>query len=406
MARPVILALLVAFGLLGATAPEAEAQVNVTGLKKARCPDAKIMGVGMINKICWGSLFPIRFGGRLIFPAKDKIPEPEGYNKQLLCSCGQDLSKGQLGRSGFTIGFWQPSRAVEVVRQPYCMPLLGGLQLPISGTAGGERQQGYSYEKKNAIHSGQLGKKVFMNWNYYSFPLLQVMKIMDMPGCTTGGFSEIGMQMFSGFFPNWYDNELAFYLNPDVGLLTMPQIMAAQPVECAAVTATRQPIDKFWLTAGCWGNLPPYVGVVNPAQRVRAWSLLSSRTLSMLSRVPGAGIQRTTGSDVVCKPDKMPILKKSQYKFAMLFPIPEAFKGVDYAEPPQPPANSGADGNQVPEIPFTAFGEAFTGCAHAMGYPTPLWGEWRSRPATGEDALFLVWQWTDCCFGLVNTPGG
>jgi conjugal transfer pilus assembly protein TraU len=29
---------------------------------------------------------------------------------------------------------------------------------------------------------------------------------------------------------------------------------------------------------------------------------------------------------------------------------------------------------------------------------SPLtWGEWRNIPAVGEDHLYLLWRWNDCC---------
>jgi conjugal transfer pilus assembly protein TraU len=282
------------------------------------------------------------------------------------------------------------------------MPLLGGLQLPIDATAGGERQHGFTYEIANKIHTGTLGKKVFMNWNFYSFPVLQALKILDLPGCNPGGYTDFDMPLVtSAFFPNWYDNELSFYLNPDVGLLTIPTILAAAPLECGTVSITKQPVDKFWLSAGCWGNLVPYTGAVAPATRVKAWSLISARAMSMLSRLPGPMVQRTTGDDVVCKPDDMPILKKSQYKFSMLFPVPES-RGI--LNNPLSSGDTTFGGSQVPELSVDALGMAAKSCAHPFGYPVALWGEWRSRPATGEDAVFLVWQWTDCCFGVLSGP--
>lgn len=399
MAHRVIALCVLLLGLAFGGAEPAHAQV---GLEKIRCPDAKVFGGGLISKICWGAMFPLRIGTAELFHGKDGIPIPEGATDQWFCNCGADLSKGQLGRAGFTLGFWQPARAIEIVRQPYCMPLFGGLQLPIDWTAGGERQQGFTYEESNKVHTGRLGQKVFMNWNFYSFPVLQALKILDVPGCNPGGYNDFDLPlMTSAFFPNWYDNELAFFLNPDVGLLTIPAVMALQPMECAAVTATKQPVDKFWLTAGCWGNLVPYTGAVAPATRVKAWSLLSGRVMSMLSRLPGPMVRRTTGNDVLCEPTDMPILKKSQYKFSMLFPVPES-RGI--ANNPPTGGDTTAGGTQVPELSFANLGVEGKSCAHPFGYPTALWGEWRSRPATGEDAVFLVWQWTDCCFGLISTP--
>lgn len=398
MARRVILALLLVLGAVLGGAGEAHA----VGLAKLRCPDAKIMGIGLVNKICWGAMFPLRIGTIELFKSKDGVPRPPGANQDWYCSCGADLSKGQLGRAGFPLGFWQPSRAIEVVRQPYCLPLMGGLQIPMTATAGGERQQGFSFQAVNQIATGMMDRQVFMNFNFYSFPVLQVLKLFDFPGCNPGGVVGFDMPlMTSAFFPNWYDNELAFFMNPDVGLLTIPAILAAQVIECGVVTATKVPVDKFWLAAGCDGNLVPYTGTVAPAMRVKAWSLISSRVMSLLSRIPGPMIRRTTGTDVMCESAHMPILQKSQYKFSMLFPVAES-KG--FSENAPSTADTSAGDTQVPELSFAQLGIANTGCAHPFGYPTALWGEWRSRPATGEDAVFLVWQWTDCCMGVLSGP--
>ena len=377
----------------------APAQAESVSLSKIRCPDAKILGAGLISKICWGAMFPLKIGGVNTFPSKDNIPLPEGVNDRPLCACGGDLKKGILPRAGVTLGLWQPARVIEIVRKPYCMPLFGGLQLPIDQTAGGERQQGFTYTAPDQIHTPFMGQFIFMNWNFYAFPVLQALKLFDAPGCNPGGYAAFDMPlMFSGFFPNWYDPELAYFLIPDVSLLTIPAMMVAQPIECGYAAVNRAPIDKFWMSAGCWGNLPPYTGSVTPASSVRASSLLSARVLSLLSRLPTSLVERTVGKDAVCVPQYMPILKKSQFKISMLFPVPEA-KGYDTTLPSGP---SAPFGQQVQEQDFTVLGNANRSCAHSIGYPTALWGDWRKRPTTGEDYVYLLWQWTDCCLGVVG----
>jgi conjugal transfer pilus assembly protein TraU len=45
------------------------------------------------------------------------------------------------------------------------------------------------------------------------------------------------------------------------------------------------------------------------------------------------------------------------------------------------------------------------GCCHNLGENTMLWGEWRQRPATGQDFVYLLWQWVDCCAGTLGTGG-
>lgn len=397
MAHRVIaaLALCIACAWLGLASPPAQAQS--IGLSKLRCPDAKIIGAGLISKICWGAMFPLKIGGVSVFSAKDNIKLPDGVNTQPVCACGGDLKRGVLPTAGISLGLWQPARVVEIVRKPYCMPLFGGLQLPIDQTAGGERQQGFTYTVPDHHPAPFMGNFVFMNWNFYVFPVLQALKLFDAPGCNPGGYVDFDMPaLMSGFFPNWYDPELAYFLNPDVSLLTIPAMMAAQPVECGYAAFNRAPIDKFWMTAGCWGNIPPYTGSVTPASSVRASSLLSTRVISLLSRMPTTLVQRTVGPDAVCQPQDMPIMKKSQYKMSMLFPVPES-KSYTNTVP-----ETGGFGGQADEFDFTSLAASNKSCAHPIGYPTALWGDWRKRPATGEDYVYLLWQWTDCCVGVVN----
>jgi conjugal transfer pilus assembly protein TraU len=42
----------------------------------------------------------------------------------------------------------------------------------------------------------------------------------------------------------------------------------------------------------------------------------------------------------------------------------------------------------------------FSTCNHATGASSAAWGMWRDVPATGEDHSYLIFQWTDCCFGI------
>ena len=69
------------------------------------------------------------------------------------------------------------------------------------------------------------------------------------------------------------------------------------------------------------------------------------------------------GNDALCGGSIYPMIPKSQYKMSMLFPIAEA---------------SGK-------------------CCHPIGQSTFLWGEWRNIPAVGEDFVYMLWRYTDCC---------
>lgn len=79
----------------------------------------------MFKDVCWSGMFPFRLMGATFMDGKSGVPEDA--NTDILCKCGGDLSKGQLPRIGFTLGFWAPSKIMDVTRKPYCMPSLGGV---------------------------------------------------------------------------------------------------------------------------------------------------------------------------------------------------------------------------------------------------------------------------------------
>ena len=69
----------------------------------------------------------------------------------------------------------------------------------------------------------------------------------------------------------------------------------------------------------------------------------------------------TMGDEALCGAPIEPFLHKSQYRMSMFYPLPE------------------------------------TQSNHVIGESAFRWGEWRSLPGPGEDHLYLLWRWNDCC---------
>ena len=64
---------------------------------------------------------PLRFGGLdLVSLDQEDTPNPGGSP---VCLCPSQL------RVGFKVSFWEPVRRVDVVRRPFCMTSLGGIEL-------------------------------------------------------------------------------------------------------------------------------------------------------------------------------------------------------------------------------------------------------------------------------------
>src|SRR5438552_16082155 len=78
--------------------------------------------VNPITDICWSCLFPITIGPVNI----NKSGREDTHNPTTIpCVC----PRAGIPVPGVPVGFWEPSRLVDVTRVPFCMANVGGLQL-------------------------------------------------------------------------------------------------------------------------------------------------------------------------------------------------------------------------------------------------------------------------------------
>ena len=383
----------------------AELPANASDLQ---CPDAEILGAKLITGVCWSCMFPVYLAGFKAFDGRGD--RPAGASNDRVCLCGEDLSEGKLPTVGFTVGMYVPSRLMELVRKPWCFPSLFGADMGDANLMDGAMAFGGMGANSNKMDSESHS---FWTWHLYSFPLLEILQLVNLPQCNVDNYSSFDLMFLSEAFPHWYDGELAFLVNPEALIFGNPIAQAAQLSDCTAASVSDPTNDIFW-TAGCWGSHYPLTGNAGTASAPMTASLTASRAMYLLGRL--GFLQRTIGDDALCGGQKMPVLTKSQYKFQQMFPVPES-NNNDPGTNPAPPDINLAD---VGEPPTTAEGDldpAATkipdfnvsnvrgGCCHNLGENTMLWGEWRTRPATGQDFVYLVWRWTDCCAGTLGTGG-
>lgn len=353
-------------------------------IDKLTCPDANIWGASLFNNICWSQLYPIRLAGIDLFgdvaPA-DAVRRP-------VCACGGDLENGELPMVGFTAGHWRPVRIIEAIRKPWCLPSMGGIKLANTSSRGDVNLTGGALDATNAGTSTG-----FYNVNYYFADFLAMFNMLNASKCNPGGTVDFDLAQTSAFYPQWSNDKLGAVLNPEVSLLASIGQALLQPVDCVSTTTSGRANDTSFLTAGCWGAMVPYTGNARPATSPpEMWLLSSARFLGMLSRL--GMLEQTVGNEALCSAQPMPILKKSQYMLQMLYPVPQS-KGGTGTLPPSSDSTNG--GMQVPEVDLTDMSER---CTTAIGESTLTSMEYRYRPATGEDGVFLLWQWVDCCVGI------
>lgn len=319
--------------------------IATTGANKA-CPDAKIFGPGMINRICWDCIFPMIVAGVPMGGSTSKLPDGAVGIKPF-CSCDDDLG---VPRPGTQYSMWEPARLVEVVRMPFCSPSMGGEMLKTTTFDIGTPDENKS---QRADHMA------FYNFHYFSFPLLVMLDLFLEEGCTAGGYSDMDLMYLSELNPLWNDDELSFFTNTEASMFVAPAAMAACVADATAANTVGPTETLFWC-AGSWGMIYPMTGNVrHNSSPPRTTSLLATRAIASLHRMGLA--RQTMGKEAMCESPFQPTIPKSQYKLEQLHPVAEA------------------EGN------------------HWIGETTLKWGEWRNQPHVGEDFVHMIWRWNDCC---------
>ena len=333
------------------------------GVPVKKCPDEF---PNLLSDICWRCMFPVRIGGKRIINVGD-MPDNIGtanvddFNpSSFLCTCPR-RDGNPIPHVGIYVSYWEPARVLEVVQRPNCFPFLFGLDMGDSINIFG------AYGDKGQGHGE--GEKAFYNVHYYSFPLFDIMNIIVGIDFCTDWLSEIDLMYFTEVDPLWNDDELTVYLNPEAIIFANPLTQALCAVDCITASAGF-PLNALFWCAGCWGSMYPYTGNTGTvASPVRTTSLLATRLLARLARlpVPPAIEWDTSSAGAKCGGIIRPLLKKSQYRFSTLFPIPQT------------------EGR----------------CCHSLGSSTFLWGEHRNIPAVGEFQIYMMWRKRNCCLKLL-----
>lgn len=316
-----------------------------SALADAACQNSELFSGKLITDICWSCIFPIKVSGIPLGGGNSRVPE--GATKKALCLCND---RAGLPKPGMTISMWQPARIVELVRKPGCSMALGGITLPIS-----RRMQG---TKGNS--ELDYGDSAFYHYHTYAFPLLIMLDLFVDNNCVSDGFFDFDLMMISELDPTWNNSELAFFTQPEAAAVADPITQSACVADAAAATAGR-PITKMFWCAGAWStSIYPFSGWDEAlGSLAENTNLLAARSIAAAHR---RGLSwRTMGDDALCAGRIDPMFPKSQYRWSMFFPLPEARSD------------------------------------HVTGESDWRWGMGKQIPAVGEDTVFILWRWVDCC---------
>lgn len=316
------------------------------------CYDAEVLSGKIFSGVCWSCVFPIILSKLPISAdGADRIP-PGAADSNVIgtCMCFDNLG---IPKFGVRTSFWEPVRMIELERQSGCASVLGGVHLPFDRLNQGKQQR-----LSTAEDQGNDGE-TYRHYHFYSFPLMYMMDIFVPSRCNPGGYMDLDIMYLSEIDPTWNNDEIAFFTHPEAALIASP----LGPIACVPDVFGAnigQPIKELYWCAGSWGVIFPTSGnVLSKEGTLKTTSLMATRALYALHR---RGLEwRSIGDDVMCGGAVSPYLPKNQYRFQVFHPVAET-----------------EDNHVLGEMVFT-------------------WGLGRTIPAVGEDPVFLIWRWLDCC---------
>ena len=330
--------------LINNTSQPAHALEATDNPSKALCQNVPILSEKLITSVPWKELFPIRIGLAKL-GSSGKEPKDRAKTSTGLCLCEDSAG---VFHPGVTTGFWRPQRLIELTRSPGCLMALGGHKLPIVD----QRRWG-------TLGSANIPKGLtYLHAHVYSLPLIEMLNMFTGIGGCNSDLVDFDLINLSEVDPSWNHPELAALLSPDLAAYANPAAMNACTADGLAVLNS-QPMDNLHWCAGSWGNLYPLSGFASTyGHFADNTSLLATRALAKLHRL-GLG-RKTIGEEAQCHSRITPWLPKSQYRMSMFWPEPEKHK------------------------------------AHGIGASAATWGLHR-HPLGKDDAMYLVWQYRDCC---------
>ena len=312
------------------------------------CPNSMLISGKMLTDICWKCVFPIRISGVNISGSVNADNRPSGASDRKLCICTDGLG---VPHPGVVTSFWQPAYVFEFMRTPGCLSSLNGVTLPLNqanrGTTGHDNANGVD------------GTPGFRHYHMYAFPIMIMLDIFVPKRCNPGGYHDFVLLFLSEVDPTWNHDDLAFFANFENALVASP-LAAAACVPDAVAANVGKPISTLWWCAVSWGPMYPLSGHMNGFDGgILQSSRMNARALTVLHR---RGILwGTMGDDNLCDSSVATVIPKQQYRFTMFFPKPE------------------------------------TQDSHVFGESPLLWGMNRIIPSIGEDQVYIVWRWIDCC---------
>lgn len=255
--------------------------------------------INPVTDVSWRCIFPIQIAG--IVQLGGDAEDPDNIDNPI-CVC----TGGLLPKFGLTVSFWEPSRLIDTVSEPYCLMALGTkLAAPRAGTLGG------------SLDRDENSQRAFQQMHYYIFPVWAMLDLFTDIQCLQEESFDVAMM--SELVPTWNDDILSTIVNPEAVLFANPLSQLACAADASAVLTGKPRNELFWCM-GSWGSVYPLAGSITVTDYVEANAGLAARSIYLMGRT---GLLLDTALDG-CSLQYTPIWRKDRYKLQLAKPVKDS----------------------------------------------------------------------------------
>ncbi|MBI5642609.1 MAG: TraU family protein [Deltaproteobacteria bacterium] len=304
---------------------------------RATCPsDFKLLE--LVN---WSSIYPISIAGVEIADSTDEVTTTDIISSPI-CVCEADPPL--YIQIGLSVGFWEPARLIETVKDPGCFPSMG---IEFNVTSGG----GLGGTNSSAASTGSHFTSA--QAHYFIYPIWSMLGMLtDWVCAESSGFDVAYMTEFD---PLWQDDTLSLIINPESVLFGNPATQAACIADSIASAAGQSLSPLFWCM-GSWGSAYPLTGHIGSSLYTEANAAIAARMLYKLAREM---LVCDTNIDI-CSCKSTPIWVKHNYKMHVAVPV------KDFS-------------------------------AHPIGRSGLLWSSAKNPPVEGDNFVWTLYRRRSCC---------
>ncbi len=292
-----------------------------------------------IFKLDYSAMLPLKIAGVTILPGN--MPDTITTINKPICIC--PAPPPIFIRIGIPVGFFNPDRIIDSVKDSYCFPSVG-VNLGMHGNDG---KQG---KDTNA------GEYTFYQTHMIMFAPFEILDIATDFICLQAP-STLDIGYMTELDPMWNDDALAALIQPEALLFGNPVTNLACIADSIAAQTYHSLPELFWCK-GAWGNAYPMTGRTTSNDYIQSSASVAAELIYKLHRQ--LMMWATWGEPALCHKYPLPIWEKDAYRMQLILPIPNP--------------------------------KAFV-----IGTTGLLWDYGKNPPFKGDNFSYIIFRKKDCC---------